>query len=359
MSCTNFYFGIRGDEHNAIEIFARPSYNNLFGSGTTAELYVQYGVNRQKVGLELSGLTPVDFRSGAFYSLSSFLSAEKIVSRSLDDTDEGTASIINYSEINLTKLSMQASIGANLFNRIRISGGALFESYAVTHSEEISYAGSGYENVNSLYASVLVDLFDRSLFPRKGFKQHIWFAGASSYADRNESFLTLFGYSHLVMKLHRERLITFHPTFYYSWADQTLPLVNKYSLGGARTTNIINQSNVFKTVPFAGVRQNSFPADQIFVVSSALRFEIPKPKIFITAYIDWGMAWDEISQSNIYDMPREFLDDAPLGLELEIAVDTRVGPIRGSCSKIVTGEFSEEYNINRVPLFHISVGHNF
>jgi len=352
-------FGIRGDEHNAIEIFARPAYRNLFGSGTSAEFYIQYGVNRQKVGLQLVGLSPVDFQNGAFYKLSSYISAEKIVSRSIEETSDTTAPIINYSEINLTKLSMQATIGANLFNRVRISGGFLFESYAVTHSEQISYAGSGYENISSLFSGLLIDLFDRPIFPRKGFKQHIWFAGASSYTSSEQSFLTLFGYSHIIMKLHRERLITFHPTLYFSWSDQTVPLVNKYSIGGARTVNIINQSNVFKTVPFAGVRQNSIPADQLFVLSSAIRFEIPTPKIYFTTYFDWGMGWDDVSQFNIKSAAGDFLKQAPLGIETEVAVDTRIGPVRASISKIVAGTFNEEYNISTEAIFHLSVGYNF
>lgn len=351
--------GIRGDEYHAIELFARPAYTNLFGTGASMELFFQYGVKRQKYGAQLQGFAPVNFRGGANFKLSIFTSAEQVVSRTISNPVGSHSPVINYSEINLAKQSVQATVGINLMHQIRLTGGISFEGFSLSSSPGISYPGSGEERISSLFGSMLIDYRDKPLFPRKGGKHHIWFAGASDKAASSSDFLTLFGYDHFVIPLHRNRLITFQPTLYYSWADQPLPVVNKYFIGGARTMNMLNHSNVFKTIPFAGVLQNKIPSDQLFILNSAFQFEIPKPKIHLSLYLDWGMGWDQEEDFNISDATRDFLDNAPLGIETEVAVETFVGPIRFSWSKIVAGSFSEELNIENDSRFHFSVGHNF
>lgn len=352
--------GIRGDEYHAIELFARPAYTNLFGTGVTAELFFQYGVKRQKYGAQIHGFAPVNFRGGANFKLSAFTSAEQLVSRTITSPPIGykTTPIINYSEINLAKQSVQASVGINLLHQISLTGGVSFEGFSLSQSPGVSYPGSGEERISSLFASFQIDYLDQALFPRDGGKHHFWFSGASDKAASSE-FLTFFGYDHFVISMQKNRLITFQPTLYYGWADQPLPVVNKYFLGGARTMNMLNHSNVFKTVPFAGVQQNKIPSDQFFVLNSAFQFEVPKPKLHFSLYFDWGLGWDQEEDFTIANATRDFLDNAPLGIETEVAMETLIGPIRFSWSKIVAGSFPEELNIEKNSLFHFSVGHNF
>ncbi len=349
--------GIRADEYHSVELFARPGFVNFFGTGATAELFLQYGVKRQKYGALIQGFTPMTNKGGANYNLSLFTSAEQIVNRSVE-FGEGSSPYIDYREVNLQKLSLDASMGMNLFHAMRLSGGFTLENFSLTQSEDVTFTGTGEDRITSLYTSLLVDTYDRTPFPRQGGRYQFWFAGASTDAASTRDFLTLFGQTNHIIRLNYHRKILLQPGLWFSWSDQPLPEVNKYYLGGARNSNTMNSTNVFRSVPFAGVMQNAIPGDRLFVVNSALKFRIPKPEIWFNIYGDWGMSWDNVENFNLRSAATDFLENAPIGLELEAALSTRIGPIRGSVSKIVNGSF-ERYNVSNGTVFHVSVGHDF
>lgn len=351
--------GIRGDEYHAIEVFARPAYTNLFGTGTTAEAMFQYGVKRQKYGLALKGFAPINFRGGGSYAFSLHTSAEQVSNRELELSADSVSYVVNYNEINLAKQTFEAQAGINIIHQIRLAGGLALESFSLSKSSGITYPGRGNEKILALFASVLVDHLDKQNFPTKGGKHHIWLTGATDKAVSSSDFLTFYGYNKFIIPLHSKRRFVYIPTFYYSWADQPLPAVYKYYLGGARTSNFMNHTNVYKTIPFAGVEYNGIPADQLFLFNSTLRYGIPKPELYFSLYVDWGMSWDNESDFDIPDAIEQFFNEAPVGLELEAALQTFFGPIRFSWSKVVARSFSEEYNISSESQFHLSVGYNF
>jgi len=348
--------GVRADDYHAVEFFLRPGFMNFFGRAATAELYLQYGVKRQKYGALVQGFTPLTNRGGANYNLSLFTSAEQIVNRTVEKIE--AKEFIDYREIHLKKLSVDASLGINLFHSMRLSGGFSHENYSLSQSREAPFRGLGEDQITSLYTSLLIDTYDRSPFPRKGSRHQVWFAGASTDAASTRDFLTLFGQTNSIIRLNYHRKILFQPGAWFSWADQPLPAVNKYYLGGARTSNTMNSTNVFRSVPFAGVKQNAIPGDQLLVINGALKFRIPKPEIWLSLYADWGKSWDDLPHFSFTTAAADFLDTAPLGLELEGALVTPVGPIRLSWSRLVRGSF-REYHIPASSLFHFSVGHDF
>lgn len=352
-------FGIRGDEYHAIEVFARPAYTNLFGTGTTAEAILQYGVKRQKYGLSVKGFAPVNFRGGGSYNLSLHTSAEQVSTRELELSDDSVSYVVNYNEINLAKQSFEGQVGINIIHQIRLAGGLSLESYSLSKSRGITYPGRGNEKILALYASLLIDHLDKQVFPQKGGKHHFWFTGATDKAVSSSNFFTFYGYNKFIVPLHKKRRLFYIPTFYYSWSDQPLPTVYKYYLGGARTSNLMNHTNVYKTIPFAGVQYNAIPADQLFVFNSTFRFGIPKPELYFSFYVDWGLSWDDEIDFELPKAFEEFWHDAPVGIEVEAALQTFFGPVRLSWSKIIAGSFGDAYDISSESQFHLSVGYNF
>jgi len=349
--------GARADEYHSFEVFARPGFINFFGTGATAELYFQYGLTRQKYGALLQGFTPLTTRGGANYNLSLFTSSEQIVNRTIEPQTDSTSAYIDYKEVNLHKLSLDASVGMNLYHSLRFSGGVTHENYSLTHSPEVTFSGTGDDRITSIYTSLLVDTYDKTPFPRKGGRYQFWFAGASTDAASSQDFLTLFGQMSHIIRLNYHRKILLQPGAWFSWSDQTLPEVNKYYIGGSRNSNTMNSSNVFRSIPFAGVHQNAIPSDRLLVLNSALRFRIVKPEIWFSIYGDWGMGWDS-NEFSVRKSADEFIKKAPIGIEIESAMSTPIGPIRLSVSQIVRGSF-ERPHLTTGTIFHFSVGHDF
>ena len=355
--------GARADEYYGIELFAKPAYRNLFGRGGVTSLLFQYGRQRQKIAFNIGNSSPITSLFRTDYTLSMYVSSEQVINRNVNDTINEAAPLqspsISYNEIYMAKQGINATLGVTLLKSLQILGGISAVNYNLLHTQGITLPSSGDEQVLSLYGSLLVDCLNRRLYPQRGSKHRFIFIGSSTEAISTNNFLTFMGTNHFIIPLNRPRSVTFQPKLYYTWADQSLPISNKYYIGGARNSSEITPSTVFRSVPFAGVRQNSIQADQLFVVSNSIQYEAIGNKLFATFILDWGMGWNNQTDFSVKDAAHEFLSNAPLGLEVEVAYNTIAGPIRGSISKVVAGSFPKEFNIENDVVFHLSVGFDF
>ncbi|MBI1805610.1 MAG: BamA/TamA family outer membrane protein, partial [Ignavibacteria bacterium] len=123
---------------------------------------------------------------------------------------------------------------------------------------------------------------------------------------------------------------TFRPKITFGFADQTLPIVDQYSLGGLHS--------------FFGLREDDSRGRQLFLVNMEYRFWVPFKFIFET-YVKVRYDVGTISQ-----IPEELkFNSFRHGIGAEIELDTPLGPASFGLGKSF-------YFRQDLPNFPVSVG---
>lgn len=347
-------FGTRVDNDHKIEIFAAPEIRNFIGTGASLKFYAQYGEFREKYAVLLNGIFPLtkDFKLN--YSGAAYVSRKKIVNRSLDFTDPNNT-YISYKELNLSKSGLSLSAGFDIRNLFYLYTGLYSERYLLSHSFNLKVPSLKDETARLILAGIVLDTRDKEHFTTRGGEQSISFTGTSSKLGSDNNFFSLKGSHHQVFTPGKQ--FSFSPSVYYLWSDQPLPTMARHFIGGGRYQRSTNVMDISNSLPFAGVPENHFPVDQFLIFSGYLQYHIGTSPLYVRLYADWGKGWvynTEETGSKI----KSFLDEAPVGVESEIGLDTPVGPIRFSWSRLIHRNFTNE-SPEGEDLFRFSAGFNF
>jgi NTE family protein len=150
-----------------------------------------------------------------------------------------------------------------------------------------------------------VDTLDRTTFPNSGVRHEFAYETASDALDGNVSYVKLNLSVESFVSIGRH---TFHPRLLFASADNTLPFVRWFRLGGMDS--------------FYGFERDQIRGRQILLLSGEYRFRIPwgpVAPLHLSARYDWGGAWDDAQSFALADMIG--------GGGLKLSLESPIGPL--------------------------------
>jgi outer membrane protein assembly factor BamA len=135
----------------------------------------------------------------------------------------------------------------------------------------------------------------------------------------------------------------------------------RYYIGGARRERFVSATDILYTVPFAGVEDRGLFADNFFMFELCWRYQFSKKyPIYFSIFADGGNLWNYAKKSGSGEkMSESFFRNLPVGIETELAMKIPVGPVRFSWSRLISGEFYENFGLSRKNIFRFSAGFDF
>ncbi len=363
--------GLRFDEYHLLEGFIQPAYENLFGTALCASLHLQYGKKREKYAFELAANRPWSINWANNISLQSYIARDRIIDvtkEEIIDTiilgDTTYVTRIIYNEESLLKTGFLFMLGVQVGRVAMIDGSIRLERFRLEQTESGVFDALGPFKKGIRFAKLrlTVDDLDRFPFPRKGQKHYISIGGARDIIGGTENFITIQGrlqYYFTFLKRH-----TCSPLIMFSWADQSLPPVEQVYIGGSLPEEKYRDMGVYHYMPFVGLKPRAISGDIMVLLHGLYRFAVTK-KIFLTALVDWGYAWN---QDNTPDRPefdfdtktaKHFISNAPVGIGLGFAVQTPVGPLKLSWGRVIYGSLKEDFGIDKENVICFSAGYDF
>lgn len=356
--------GLRFDEFLLGEGYIEPAYENLFGLGISCALHLQYGLRREKYALDLSGnhlISPWWANSIRFQA---YIARESIIQREevADTTDTtGTRYFVTYNEQSLRKAGLLLLIGTEIGKTAMISGGIRLERFESFQTDRGVFTdGLGpFKRMRYLMARLTIDDLDRYPFPRKGHRHFIGIGGAHDQLSETESFLKIdggFSYYATFGKRH-----TILPSVRLGWSSHALPIVEKFYLGGVIPQERYRLIGVYNYVSFMGMQPRALTGDILAVIRLGYRLRIAS-KLFLSALVDWGYAWQEPEFDFTADCLERSVESAPLGIGLGLAYNSPLGPIHFTWGRLLRNALPLDEPIPSVEpenVFYFSVGHDF
>jgi len=159
--------------------------------------------------------------------------------------------------------------------------------------------------IRGLELRSIVDTLDRTPFPTQGSRHEFAWETSSDALDANVSYVRLYLSLETYATVGRH---TIHPRVLYATADNTLPLVRWYRLGGMDS--------------FYGYQRDQVRGRQILLLSSEYRFRIPWAPVaplHLSMRYDWGGAWP--------DAQSFALDQMVSGFGLKASLESPLGPL--------------------------------
>ena len=354
-------FGIRVDNHNLAEILAAPRYDNILGLGVSAGGIFHIGYLRKKILGEVVWTIPIKQSFNWYLDFNGYMSSQRLVSRQIDDTTHTDKEIINYSESDITKNGINLISGFEFANSVAIFGGFRNEKYKSRQSKEGDVAfdfGEGNNKINMIITGIESDYRDDAYFPTSGGRQRFWLSGAAKEWGSRDRFFTINGFASFVIPINRAH--TLIPLIHGTWADQELPSTMRHYIGGGRYEEFTSASNILYTIPFAGVENRGLFADNFFMFELCWRYQFTQRfPLYFSLFTNVGNIWNYYKNNDIGDAARDFFTNIPVGLETELAYRTIIGPVRLSWSRIIHGEFYENFNIKPKNVIRFSAGFDF
>ena len=357
--------GLRFDEFLLGEGYLEPAYENLFGLGISCVLHLQYGLRREKYGLEIAGNHLISPWWANNLRIQASISRESIIKREVEtapgDTT-GTRYVVSYAEQSLRKAGLAFLLGTEIGKVAMISGGVRlerFESFA-TDGGLFTEGLGPFTRMHYLMAGLVIDNLDRWPFPRRGQRHHLSVGGAHDRISETESFLKVDGSFSYYFTLGRRH--TLYPQLTFTAATHTLPVVEKVYLGGCPPDERYREMGLYSYVPFMGLKPRELTGDILAAVRLGYQARLWK-KFYALATVDWGYVWEQPDFKLDRDYVERSAESAPLGVGLGLAYDSPLGPIRFTWARLLRqakpvdgGELPPIEGGNQ---FYISVGYDF
>ncbi|MBN1983811.1 MAG: patatin-like phospholipase family protein [Chitinivibrionales bacterium] len=364
--------GLRFDEYYLGEGYIQPSYENLFGSGISAHAHLQYGAMRGKyaVGLLLNKFRSSAWANGvgvqAYISLERVKEATKIKIYPLPNDSTFFFTKIMYYERSLIKNGLMFKVETQIGRIAMLEALMRFERFRIEQTDNGLIDAWGRFKNGLRYGQVrlTIDNLDRSPFPLRGHAFYVSIGGATDVLLESgaEQFL------HCQMNFTTYETMREHNTFglrlFFSWADQTVPLVDKIYIGGIIPEEKYRDIGVYNLVPFVGLWPCSFSGDIVSFLEGSYRFAFTK-KLYLSLLADWGYAWQiketitPVTFKFNTATVSYFFNHAPLGIGMSLAYQSFIGPIIISTGRVIGTRLEKEFSIKPTNKFYFSIGHDF
>lgn len=331
-------FGLRMDNEYFTQLSLDLRDENFAGLGAELGFIFSGGLRNRSFMIEHKANRVFD--SYLTYKLKAFYDMTNISVYS-EDTTTATNRFLRKKTGEYTQASYGMSIG--LGSQVGKFGNLLIETKY--HNDQISdngdYKGSTYKiGILSFRLGLSIDSQNKYPFPTDGFLIKTYYETAQSVLGGDIGYTKLyFDYTNIYSL---NRLSTFTARFVIGAADNTLPLSQNFSFGGANS--------------FYGLREYEFRGRQIFLASLEYRFMLPFNLFFdtyIKARYDLGSIWSEKEQIRFKDLRH--------GVGAALAFDTPVGPAEFSVGE--SFYFKNTLANNTIVLgnlyFYFSIGYNF
>jgi len=361
-------FGLRFDEFHLWESYLQPAHENLFGLGICAAMHIQYGPIREKYAFEIESnqlFTPNWAQNIRFQT---YIAREKSFSK--DTTfkiypnypDSTYFEMVNNIEsVTLRKAGLTLLMGIQLGKFSMLEGGVRIERFNVTRSTVGAFddpLGAFKHGLRYITTRFYFDNVDKFIFPQHGQKHLISLGGASEKLGGTESFMSI----HMTSKVYKTILTnhTFSPQIHLSWANKSLPDIERVFLGGALPEEQYKEVSLFNQYSFSGLKPRTISGDVAFSVRGMYRLKLSKG-FNLYGILNWGYVWDQPDFNNGDIDIAESLRDAPLGLSITLSYLTPLGPIKGSWARLVHSgdKLTDRFSIDEQNLFYISAGYDF
>jgi predicted acylesterase/phospholipase RssA len=352
--------GLRYDDFHLGEGYIQPTYVNLFGSNISALLHLQYGLRREKYAVELMGTHLFSSWIAQKVQFQAYVSKEAIVTQT-DSLIDNTVEVTNITEQGLRKTGLMLLAGTQLGKFSMLEGGIRYDKFRHILSDQSVLVDpiSHYERgVPYLMLRATTDNLDRFPFPRKGQKSYISLGGTNDIIASREDFMKVeAGSSDYVTfgGLH-----TFHTQIQCIWATDSLSDGERAYLGGAMPEEKLKEIGVYNYIPFFGLKPRALPGDLACILRGSYQYTIQN-NLFLSCTFDWGYAWTQNNSKPITSsaITTDMLHNAPIGLGVELAYKSWVGPLRIAWGRLLRNKFPNTMHIPTENHLYFSAGHDF
>lgn len=297
--------GLRADNERKTQLGLDLIQENLFNMGTRFNIRFYAGERNLSTSLTLEQPRFFDtyytFKIQTYYNYSRI--SDYINKTNLSDNEFDYS---NLKDIGIQTYGLKISAGSQLERNGRIGAELRFEKQRFYESAILSSLKPDYYSVNTLKIEAIFDSKDKIDFPKKGRLLGLSFE-TNVFSSEKSFSKAIFEYN----TNHTYGLHTFSPTFYFGFADLTMPLPEFFDLGGQDR--------------FFGLLENQEKGRQIARGSFEYRIHSPYSLFFDTYFsvrYDLGAVWIKTEEIKFRDFKH--------GLGATLAFDTPVGPAKFS-----------------------------
>ena len=274
---------------------------NLFGIGNRVTAHLQYGERKELY--RLSFMADRIFKTYLTYRLDLY---HELDDRKLFENHD------KMGQFSQKRLGASFSLGQHMSRfgiisvetkaeRVRIQAGDHRDSY----------------NVRSLTIRSLVDSFDKYPFPNSGKYHHLYAELAGDILGGDVVYRKAFTSLESYFALHDR--VNFHPKIAIGASDGTLPISEKFTLGGCDD--------------FYGLFSEELVGEKVFVGSLGLRFRFFR-RLYWTMRYDVGRVWSRLESIKFKNLKH--------GFGSSLALDTPLGPLEFAYG-VATDEWDKFY----------------
>ncbi len=343
-------FSLRYDVNRLTEGYLRLIDDNLFGLDAQSHLHLQYGLRRERYKYELKADRL--FNTYFTYKLSPYFYKNKVFEYQNDSLGNPT----NQIRLNtLRKVGFTASVGQQIYRLGTVSLNFRIENYKVNNE----YLPTFKENLRTFSKGMRifslrsdVETQDKYPYPNSGKKVHFSIDLASDLLNGTETFINFV--SSMETYLNFFKVHQYTPRIHFCIANEGLPRVEQYSLGGYSTILTNDDIAFYNNFPFSGYQEQAFPGDGLFVLSQTYRYHFLKYCYLFLKY-DVGNTWQMKQNSDLQTEIKSAVQNIKHGLGIGLAVNTGIGPL-----ELFYGlsNYPESFDIN-VQNLYFSAGFDF
>ena len=300
--------GAHYDDEYQTEGFLQFIDANLFGVGNRVSTHLQYGERKQIYRLNFKA--DRIFKTYLTYKLNIFYQRDR---RKL---------FVDHQKIGDFS---QQRVGANFSLGQHISRLGIISME--TKAEKVIIADGTIEdtyNIRSFIIRSLVDTFDKYPFPHKGKYHHLYIELSGDILGGDLVYRKAFTSLESYFPIHRR--VNFHPKVAIGISDGTVPISEKFTLGGCDN--------------FYGLLVEEIKGDKMFLGSLGLRFRFFH-RLYWTLRYDMGEVWTKLESIKLKNLKHAFGSS--------LALDTPLGPL----------EFAYGVATNKWDKFYFKFGFDF
>jgi NTE family protein len=300
--------GAHYDDEYQTEGFLQFVDANVFGVGNRVTTHAQYGKRKQIY--RLSFKADRIFKTYLTYKLNIFYRDDQ---RKLFEAHEKTG------DFSQRRLGANFSLGQHIHRLGIISVETKAEKVKIDYGlSEEDYS------IRSFIIRSLVDTFDKYPFPDEGKYHHLYVELAGDILGGDLVYRKAFTSLESYFPLHRR--VNFHPKIAVGVSDGTVPVSEKFTLGGHDD--------------FYGLFDEEFKGDKMFVGSLGLRFKFFR-RLYWTVRYEMGDVWTTLESIKLKGLKHAFGST--------LALDTPLGPLQFGYG-VATNEWDK---------FYFSFGYDF
>jgi NTE family protein len=187
-------------------------------------------------------------------------------------------------------------------------------------------------NIRSLILRSLVDTFDKYPFPDEGKYHHLYFEFAGDILGGDVVYKKAFTSLESYFPLHRR--VNFHPQIAIGISDGSVPLSEKFTLGGP--------DNLY------GLFAEELRGDKMLLGNLSLRFRFFR-RLYWTLRYDMGNVWSKVESIKLRNLKHAF--------GTSLALDTPVGPLEFAYG--ITTPPSAGFSTDKWDKFYFKFGFDF